>query len=144
MIRAAFCGSSIFERHSLRRFAARVNRSHRRTCTRVCTGVRYDGPCTDKHHDDRCPYASSDDRGLRHGNHDMSAFDRNPAAVLHLKRNATADEPEALLIVLDFLMGSSIDDIAAARRAASRDVVEDALRAVMLEYGFTAWKGPEP
>lgn len=72
----------------------------------------------------------------------MSAFDGHPASVLHLKRNA-ANQPEALLIVLDFLMGWSIDDIAAARRATSRDVVEDALRAVMLEYGFTAWKGPE-
>jgi hypothetical protein len=73
----------------------------------------------------------------------MSAFVGHRPAALPLKRDIADDRREALLIVLDFLMGSSIDDIAAARRATSRDVVEDALRAVMLEYGFNAWKGPE-
>jgi hypothetical protein len=71
-------------------------------------------------------------------------FDGLSASALHLRRTADDDdEREALLIVLDFLMGWSIDDIATARRGASRSVVEDALRVVMLKYGFRAWQEQE-
>jgi len=68
----------------------------------------------------------------------MSAFNGRHASALHLKREGAEDEREALMMLLDFLLGSSIDDIAAVRRSYSRAHVEDALRSVLLEYGFTA------
>lgn len=46
-------------------------------------------------------------------------------------------------MLLDFLLGSSIDDVAAARRVPSRGIVEDALRRTLLKYGFTAKQDPE-
>jgi hypothetical protein len=73
----------------------------------------------------------------------MSGNDGQHASALRLKRSTLDDERDALLIVLDFLMGSSIDDIATARRGTSRLAVEDALRVVMLKYGFRAWKERE-
>jgi hypothetical protein len=68
----------------------------------------------------------------------MSAFHRRHAAVLRLKRKSDEDTRDALLMLLDFLLGSSIDDIAASRRSFSRAHVEEALRSVLLEYGFAA------
>jgi hypothetical protein len=135
LIRAARRGFSIFERHSLRRFAARVVRSHRRNHDRHRACIR-----------DRAGY----DGRYRHARYDgrvisgLPDFVGNVHPALHLRRtNDDDDEREALLIVLDFLMGSSIDDIATARRAVSRSVVEDALRVVMLKYGFRAWQERE-
>jgi hypothetical protein len=57
---------------------------------------------------------------------------------LEPKREA---EREALLILLDFLLGSSIDEIATTRRVVSRGSIEDALRLVLLRHGFTAARG---
>jgi hypothetical protein len=129
LIRAAFRGSSIFERHSLWRVAARVNRSHRRTLARRDTSARGDdhGAYGDDH-------GAIDGMSTRHGQH-------SPA--LHLSRDAADDERDALLMLLDFLLGSSIDDIATSRRVPSRTIVEDALRLTLLKYGFTAKRGPE-
>jgi hypothetical protein len=129
LIRAAFRGSSIFERHSLWRFAARVNRSHCRTHARRDTNARGD--------DHR---AYGDDHGAIDG---MSIRHRQHSPALHLSTETPVDEREALLMLLDFLLGSSIDDIATARRVESRGFVEDALRRTLLKYGFTAKQGPE-
>jgi hypothetical protein len=65
------------------------------------------------------------------------------ASALHLNLDTVGDEREALLILLDFLLGSSIDDIATARRVPSRGTVEDALRVVLLRHGFTAGQEAE-
>jgi hypothetical protein len=46
--------------------------------------------------------------------------------------------------LLDFLLGSSIDEIATARRVDSRGIVEDALRLVLLKYGFKAGQEAKP
>lgn len=145
MIRAAIRGSSIFERHSLWRFAAHAYRSHRRNRTARLTHIR---DRSDRRRvDDRSGGRNVDDgthdhhvNGFdgRYDVHDMSAFDGHRTSVLHLKRNAADDERDALMMLLDFLLGSSIDDIAAARPTRSRADVEEALRTVLLEYGFTA------
>ena len=66
------------------------------------------------------------------------------AAGLHLKLDTIGDEREALLILLDFLLGSSIDEIASARHVRSRNIVEDGLRLVLLKYGFKAAQAAEP
>jgi hypothetical protein len=134
LIRAAFRGSSIFERHSLRRFAARVDRSHRRDL--IAHRTRSDDRSYGRDVGDR-----SSGRDIDHVDrvaHDMSACHGRHAATLLLKRNSTEDAREALMMLLDFLLGSSIDDIAASRRSSSRAHVEEALRSVLLEYGFTA------
>ncbi len=48
-----------------------------------------------------------------------------------------------LLALIDFLLGDSVDDIAARYRL-SRDGAEDGLRRVLLAYGFAADRPPEP
>lgn len=147
MIRAARRGFSIFERHSLRRFAARVIRSHRRDHARHRASRRFKFGDVARYDDRRRRARYDDDYDESAGRlaSDMSdVLNGLSASALHLRRTAADDEREALLIVLDFLMGSSIDDIATARRGASRSVVENALRVVMLKYGFRAWQEQDP
>jgi hypothetical protein len=108
--------------------AAHANRSHRRTRHRRDTSIAGDnhGVCG--------AYGAIDGMSARHGQH---------SAALHLSLDTPDDERDALLMLLDFLLGSSIDDIASARGVPSRGFVEDALRLTLLKYGFTAKQGPE-
>jgi hypothetical protein len=146
LIRAAPRGFSIFERHSLRRFAARVIRSHRRDHARHRASRRLGLGDVARYGDRRrrARYDDDDESAGRLATGMSDVLNGLSASALHLRRVAADDEREALLIVLDFLMGSSIDDIATARRGASRSVVENALRVVMLKYGFKASQEQEP
>jgi hypothetical protein len=78
---------------------------------------------------DRARHARVPARHLRHTTH------------VRLKPGTIGDEREALLILLDFLLGSSIDEIATTHRVDSRSAIEDALRLVLLRHGFTAAHG---
>jgi hypothetical protein len=114
--------------------ASEFHRRSRNSWRRAAKHDHYSFPRTRRKHCDR------EDRA-RPGDAVMPARHVRITTTLHVNHHTADGEREALLILLDFLLGSSIDEIAAMRRVDSRCTIEDALRLVLLTHGFTAAHG---